>query len=228
MKIAIVTSLSGLSNAKVRTPTYYNYHHDVDYYAFVSKPQDCLIWKQIPLPIFSSNDDGYRERRNAKFPKLFAHLLIPGYDYYVWQDHYLEVVQHPKKIIENIMKEKEMAIFKHPVRDCAYDEMEAAVFHHKENNIGLLSNYKNFLIDENYPKNNGLFEMTSFAYKNTENVRSMMYSWWELICKYSSRDQLSFPYVLNKHNVSYNIIPGSALQYGGHNEYIQEIWDKFS
>ena len=226
MKIAIVTSLSGLSNAKVRTPL--NPNSLVDYFCFVAKPQNCEVWKQLSLPEFSFSDDGYQERRNAKFPKLFAHLLIPGYDYYIWHDHYLEVSVNPEKIINDILKNKEMAIFKHPVRDCIYDEIEAVVFHKKENNIELLNNYKNYLEKQNYPRNNGLFEMTSFVYKNTENVRTMMYSWWELICKYSSRDQLSFPYVLNKHNIQYNIIPGSALQYGGHNEYIQEVWDKFS
>lgn len=227
MKVAILTALSGISSeSKIRDPI--NNHADVDYFAFVDKKHECVKWKQLPLPMFSLSDDGYIERRNAKLPKILGFLFVPGYDYYIWHDHYLDCVVHPKIIIDNFLKEKQIAVFKHPVRNCVYDEMQATVFHKKEKNLNILETYRNFLLKNNYPRNNGLYELTSFAYRNTPQVSSMMFSWWELICKYSSRDQLSFPYTINKHNIEPAIIPGSPLLYGGHNDYIQEIWDKFS
>jgi len=227
MKIAVLTALSGISvESKIRDPI--NNHSNVDYFAFVEKKYDCVKWNQLPLPKFSLSDDGYIDRRNAKLPKILGSFFAPGYDYYIWHDHYLDCIVHPNIIIDTYLKEKDIAVFKHPVRNCIYDEIEATIFHKKEQNTNLLETYRNFLLKNNYKRNNGLYELTSFAYKNTPEILNMMFSWWELICKYSSRDQLSFPYVLNKHNIQPSIIPGSPLLYGGHNDYIQEIWDKFS
>lgn len=224
MKIAILTSVSGLNGAKIADP-FHKTHSNVDYYAFVDEPQHCNVWRQIPLPDFSTVDDYFKNRRNAKFPKLFGFLLVPDYDVYIWHDHYLEVIADPFEMAKEFLTNSDMAIFKHPKRNCIYEEMDAIIkygFEHKH----LIEETKKFFEDKNYPKNNGLFELTSFMYKNTFAVKQFMISWWEIINKFSSRDQISFPYVLQKHNLKHSIIPGSALSYGGNNQYIVEVREK--
>ena len=37
-----------------------------------------------------------------------------------------------------------------------------------------------------------------------------MLTWWELICKFSSRDQLSLPFALDMHGITPAIMPGRA------------------
>ena len=173
MKIAILTSLTGLDKATIADPIYQT-HKGVDYFAFVEENQTCKVWNQIKLPLFSSITDGYQDRRNAKFPKILGSLLVPGYDYYVWHDHYLETIIHPRILIEEIVKDKQMGLFKHPLYSCVHQEMDAAIYHKKEKNLEIISSYKDYLKSQNYPINNGLFEMTSFVYKNDVNVLNMM------------------------------------------------------
>jgi hypothetical protein len=224
MKIAILTSVSGLNGARIADPLYKT-HPNVDYYAFVDQPQHCNTWRQVPLPNFSTVDDIFKDRRNAKFPKLFGFLLIPHYDVYIWHDHYLEVIADPFQMAKDFLNDSEIAIFKHPKRNCIYEEMDAVLKFGFER-PDLIQDSRKFFEEKNYPKDNGLYELTSFMYRNTFNVKQMMLSWWELINKFSSRDQISFPYVLQKQNLKHTIIPGSALSYGGSNQYIVEVREK--
>lgn len=219
MKIAILTSLVGFSGATVRDPTYKTW--DVDYFAFVDRQHDCKVWKQIPAFDFST-DSQYKDRRNAKLAKVLGSFLIPNYDYYIWHDPYCEVVEPPINLIENFLVNSDICLFKHPERDCVYDEIEILMDRNLDNESNLLAT-KEFLEINHYPKNNGLFELTSFAYRNSAEMQQLMLTWWELICKYSSRDQLTFPYALHKHGLRHNLFPGSALGYGGNNPIIPAI-----
>ena len=53
-----------------------------------------------------------------------------------------------------------------------------------------------FYLRQNLPAESGLYELSTIIRKNTQVVREMEMMWWEQICKFSSRDQISFPYVL--------------------------------
>ena len=55
----------------------------------------------------------------------------------------------------------------------------------------------------------------------------MLFSWWEIICKYSSRDQISFPYVLYKHSITPKIIPGALREWEGNNQVIPHVRGKY-
>ena len=63
---------------------------------------------------------------------------------------------------------------------------------------------------ENFPKKYGLYELPVIIRKNTEKIKKLNLRWWEQICRFSSRDQISMPYVLWKTNVDIKILPGFA------------------
>lgn len=219
MKIAIITSLIGFEGATIRDPSYRTW--DVDYFAFVDRQHDCKVWKQLPAYKFST-DKNYQGRRNAKLAKVLGSLLLSDYDAYIWHDPYCEVVEPPINIVENFLCSSDICLFKHPERNCVYDEIEIL----RERNLDTQENLnatKQFLENNNYPKNAGLYELTSFAYRNSFEMKQCMLTWYELICRYSSRDQLTFPYALAKHNIKPNLFPGSALGYGGNNPIIPAI-----
>lgn len=227
MKIAVLTSLIGLQTSTLIDPTNRFPNANIDYYAFVDKGHNCNIWNQLELPKFSVVDNMYSDRRNAKLPKILGSFLVPGYDYYIWQDHHLDINVHPKIMIDMFLMNSDMALFKHQYRDCVYAEMDAVLEHNVES-IENIDNVRNFLISNNYPANAGLFELSSFIYRNTFDTRNMFLSWWELICKFSSRDQITFPYAKTLHKVSHSIIPGCALSYGGNNQFIPDVRSKYS
>lgn len=226
MKIAVITSVLGMNDATIKDPIY-NVYDDIDYFSFVDRTHNTKVWKEIKLPIFSSTDSKFENRRNAKLPKILGFYLLPGYDYYIWHDNYQEVKLHPLQIIEQYMGDNVFAAFKHPVRNCVYDEMQAVLSLCQEHDY-LMHQYTNFLTEKNYPRNSGLYELSAFMYKNTPEVQSLMLSWWELICKYSSRDQVSFPYVLEKHNIVPSILPGAPRKYEGNNEIIPHVTEQYS
>ena len=200
MKYAVITALSGRPQTTLYDPINGGYD-DVDYFAFVDKFYHLNKRKQMLLPDFST-DPTYAHRRNAKMPKVLSWMMIPGYDYYIWHD-----------------SSSEFGLFKHPERDCAYEEA-AVILNRGIDTDENIHKTVLFLQNQEWPINGGLFELSSFVYKNTPAVRNATLTWWELIQRYSSRDQVTFPYCLKKHNVSYSILPGSALGYGGNNNLI--------
>lgn len=216
MKIAILTAVTKDKPAGLSDPLLGPPHESVDYFAFVDEPFPSVVWKQIQLPNFS-NIDQWTGRRNAKYPKVLGSYILPGYDFYIWQDSYMETRIPPKIIIENFLCENaDIALFKHPDRDCVYDEMNF-VKQINYDNHSVIDECINFYRTRGYPEKNGMFELSAFVYRNNEKVRLFMLSWWEMIAKFSSRDQCTFPYLMWKYNLKYNLFPGTARPNNGGN-----------
>ena len=79
------------------------------------------------------------------------------------------------------------------------------------------------------PQNYGLFEMSTFIKKNTPIIKTFDLLWWEHICKFSSRDQISLPFVLWKlgDKINYKILKGYSNRITmkgdlGGNEYFED------
>jgi hypothetical protein len=115
-----------------------------------------------------------------------------------------------------------MALWHHPDRDCAYAEALKVIEFGVEH-VPLAHECGNFLQSHAWPPHAGLFEMSSFIYRNSFKMQQAMLTWWELICKYSSRDQIMFPYVVHTHDITYNYMPGRAMAYAGNNTLIPQV-----
>ena len=214
MKIAILTSLIGNGNI-ISAPSIK--FSDIDYYAYTDQ-EVTNDWNKLTTIDFSS-DKIYSKRRSAKIPKILPSVVVPGYDYYVWLDSTHQLAVHPSIIIETFMKNCSMGVFRHPFRNCVYDEaavIKDVCYDHKD----LVDSQMSFYADQKYKKDNGLYELTAFITKNCNETRRLGWMWWEQICKYSSRDQLSFPYCVEKCEITLGIIPGCVTLSKGHNPYI--------
>jgi hypothetical protein len=222
-KIAILTSLCGdkeaLSNPTI---TFKN----ADYHAFVSRPhQNATGWIQHEALAFS-NDSIYANRRNAKIYKIIPQLFLPNYDYYIWADVSHDVVVDPQIICDTYLKNDDIACFKHTQRNCIYDE--ASILKElKYDHVDLLDKQISFYKSKNYPTNNGLFELSAFVRKNTTKIMNMELKWWDNICKFSSRDQLSFMYSMWECGLTPAVLPGFANGFNkqgkiGNNELIPQ------
>lgn len=220
MKIAIITAQSG-SKGRIEDPTNGGFPN-ADYFAFVDKDLESKIWQSKPLHQFSSLGV-FDHRRNAKLPKMLSWLLVPNYDFYIWHDSGCEVVVDPQTLVTTYLhSETDIALWQHPDRDCSYQECDAVLRYGMET-VENLNITKTFLHEKHWPPNNGLFEMSSFIYRNSFKMQQALLSWWELVCRYSSRDQILWPFVVKTHNIKYNFLPGRAQIYAGNNCVIPQI-----
>ena len=202
MKIAVITSSIG--STKLLDPIPFD---DVDYHAFVDHEDD-TAWIKHPILPFSV-DTRYKNRRDAKVYKVLPFAFLPDYDYYFWIDstHILE--QNPHEVIEKYLKDSDVAVFKHPERDCIYIEGEF-VKQIRFDHPNLLEDQLAFYKDVCYPEHNGLYELPVRVQRNNSLTQRMGWMWWEQICMFSSRDQISFPFTCHQLGIKPAILPGVA------------------
>ena len=214
MKIAVVTT-SAAANVP---PEPVIIADNIEYHAFVDGDlfsANIPGWTKHKIIDFTASFN-FKSRRNAKIYKILPFLFLPNFDYYIYLDsgHILE--KDPIDIINQFLQNSDIAVFKHPERNCVYEEGEEVKkisFDIPE----LIDRQLNFYRKANYPANNGLYELPARIQKNTEAVQRMSLMWWELICKYSSRDQISFPYACHTTNITPAILPGRANSFRGNN-----------
>lgn len=140
--------------------------------------------------------------RNARWHKTHPHVLFSEYDFSVWIDGNIDVISKSLfYIIKNLLKSEDVIFaYRHPLRNCIYDEADAVKLQ-KKDTPDVVKKAMLFLESENYPKNNGLCETGVILRKhNILKCKKAMDIWWSLIEKYSKRDQLSFNYALWKTN----------------------------
>ena len=212
MKIAVITSSIG-TNSLLPQKKFDN----VDYHAFVGddignkdwiEHPDLQYWKRH-LAIEFSSDPVYANRRNAKIYKIIPFAFLPEYDYYFWIDstHILE--KDPNELVGTYLKDADVAVFKHNQRNCIYDEGEF-IKQIKFDYPNLIDDQLAFYRDMCYPEDNGLYELPVRFQRNNQLTQKMGLMWWEQICMFSSRDQVSFPFVCHQLGVKLSILPGFA------------------
>ena len=179
MKIAIITSIFGTEQTLHDPVVKFD---SADYIAFVDREHDSKVWKQIQSVSFSL-DVEYKGRRDAKIYKILPHLFLPDYDYWIWIDPTHEPIMDPIKICAD-MGDKDIGLFTHPHRDCAFEEANE-VSRLGYDNPGWIQRQLDYYSGCGFPKNYGLYELPAFVRKNTSNVQELNLKWWELTCRYT-------------------------------------------
>lgn len=201
MRTLVLTAMVG---SKVDIPTCY--HEDqCDYILVTDQYVEDSSWK-IDRPLMFSDDTKYSNRRVCRFYKTMMDIIYPGYDLYVWHD-ISSYVKADVKELYSLLGQNDYAFFKHRERNCLYEEALACI--HRDLPELVLSQVQ-YYTDKGMPKNWGLLETTSYIKRSTQKSREVAVAWNNQICKFSSRDQLSIPYVLWSKDVKYSILPGYA------------------
>lgn len=194
-KFLIVTSITNDRDTLVDPPDRFD---NCDYVAYVDKKYDVKIWEQKNIYNFSGIDK-YNHRRNAKPYKILSTLMFPEYEYIIWEDGNHQLKKNPQLMIDEY-GDNEFYLFKHPDRECAYDEIKACINWKLDDTYNLHGQY-NLYRYNGFPSNYGLFELSTFMVKNTFNVKELQLMWYEQINRFSSRDQISFPYCIWKKDI---------------------------
>lgn len=221
MKIAVVTSSIGSNRLIDPIP-----FDGVDYHAFVDDNASNNTWITHPIIEFS-NDPTYKNRRNAKVYKILPFAFLPEYDYFFWVDSTHRLETDPCEVVDKYLKETDIAVFKHPSQNCVYDEGKEVIrinFDHQN----LVEDQLSYYQDMKYPKKNGLYELPVRVQRNTPLTQRMGWMWWEQICMFSSRDQISFPFVCHQLGIKPSILPGRANTIRGNDIMPQIVYSNHS
>ncbi|HEX2853976.1 MAG TPA: glycosyltransferase domain-containing protein [Opitutaceae bacterium] len=177
---------------------------------------DCIAYVEGPA------SSGWRARpvcrefadecRNAKVHKIVPHDLFEEYEYSIWIDG--SVIPRPefspRDVIEKVLRAHDLAVFKHRIRGCIYEEAQACIQAGKDNRETIerqMARYR----QEGYPARNGLNECTILVRRHSPDVRRVCEAWHREIEAGSRRDQLSFNYVVHRARFEVGTLPGTIL-----------------
>ncbi|XP_014502835.1 uncharacterized protein LOC106763148 [Vigna radiata var. radiata] len=143
------------------------------------------------------------QRLNGKIPKMLSHRLFPQAKYSIWVDSKSQFRRDPLGVLETLLWRPKslLAISEHGARSSVYDEAKAVVKKNKakpeEVEVQLNQYRKDGLPeDKRFNGKKALCEASVIIRKHTPLTNLLMCVWFNEVVRFTSRDQLSFPYVL--------------------------------
>lgn len=178
-----------------------------DFICFTDNPNLQSKYYKIHV-VKSTNKDPVR---SAKIYKILPHKYLKDYEYSLWVDGSVTIQKlNFQEIVDKYLKTKDIALFKHPVRDCIYEEFEECKRLRKDDVTIMNKQIKKYRM-EGYPSHAGLAEGTVILRRhNSANSKKLCEAWWKEISQHSRRDQLSFNYVSWKTGIKYSHIQGTT------------------
>lgn len=159
-------------------------------------------WKIIQIPrIF--ND----VRRDSRLPKMLPHIYLKDYEYSLYLDGNIICKVPLQRLIDEWLQDTDIAVFKHHTRDCLFDEADECIRLELDSKEVIERHKMRY---EGFPRHKGLYQCGVILRRHTGKIKRLNESWhaeYSVGCK---RDQVSFPYCLEKEGVSINAIDSYA------------------
>lgn len=192
---------------------------DVDYVAYVDREYPKASgWRQkIMAPIHGS------PRLDSRFHKIFMPAFGESlYDWMLWCDGSHQPKVPLRKLIEETwLKDADIALHKHPARNCAYAEAKECARIKKCTGANADS-IMDRMLAEGYPREHGLHATPTLVRKVNEKTAAHAKLWWDCVKRNCVRDQTSFDYAAWKTGAKVFTIPGHCYEsprfkyFGGH------------
>lgn len=146
--------------------------------------------------------------RSARYRKLMAHLLEAEYSVYF--DANIELLVSPDELVDRYLQHADIALHWHPQRDCIYKEASICADLNRAPADVLAAQQAHYR-GAGYPARNGLYETGVLIRRHTAAIAELETLWWAEVAAFSTRDQVSLPYVLSQAPpVELAIIPGNV------------------
>ncbi|XP_076895309.1 putative hexosyltransferase MUCI70 [Bidens hawaiensis] len=152
------------------------------------------------------------QRLNGKIPKMLAHRLFPNARFSIWVDSKSQFRRDPLGVFEALLWRSKsiLAISVHGARSSVYDEAKAVVKKNKatpEEVEVQITQYRHDGLpeDKRFNGNKALNEASVIVREHTPMTNLLMCLWFNEVVRFTSRDQLSFPFVLWRLKVLKNI-----------------------
>ncbi len=164
--------------------------------------------------------------RSARLFKILPQIFLEKYTYSLWIDANMVIKNSlTGYLIEKYLDHYDLATFRHPYRDCIYDEAKAC--------LGLNKDYQRIIEKQmreyrrrGYPEHNGLISGGVLLRRhNSPRMKQFSNEWWKECARHSKRDQLSFNYVAWRDGFPYAIMDGDIennrlFELVGHNREV--------
>jgi hypothetical protein len=193
--LIVYTSITGGKDTPVEAQNWGKAH----WIAFNDKPLDSAVWERREAYNRFKDD-----RRNSRAPKILAHQFLDT-KYSIWIDGNCSLLRPPEELIEKYLIDHDIAVFKHPERDCIYGEAikcAKAGLDDPEVIIEQVSAYEK----RGYQKEKGLCECMMIMRRHTRKVEEFNNAWFSEWTRHSVRDQISFMYAADKVGIRVRVI----------------------
>lgn len=195
-KYVIYTCIIGkydtLKEIKYRTPGF-------DYVCFTDQNYKSNDWEIRPIPEFIQHLSPSRQNR---YLKINAHKIFPEYEFSVYIDGSMTTIGNLNELKDTVLniKDKCMYLIPHASRDCIYEEFLQCAKRSKED-VQIMGDQIRQYINDGFPTMYGLtHNCILFRYHNDKHCIEIMDKVWEIMTKYSHRDQLAMMYAIWKTN----------------------------
>lgn len=162
-----------------------------------------------PWEIRKPYDKFKDDRRNSRIQKILPHQFFDT-DYSIYLDGNIRLCVPPEELIAQHLKSHDLAVWKHPKRDCLYDEAIVCAKRGLDDVETVIEQAVKYEKD-GYAKHKGLVECGVIIRRHTEKVEQFNNAWWSEYCRHSCRDQISFMYAVDKVGLRINIIDDPYL-----------------
>jgi hypothetical protein len=224
-KIAIYTAIfGGYDELKPPVP------QDVDCeflcFSDAALPKTVGAWQTIRV----NRDQAIHPRMRAKWFKLMPHEVFPGgrlgwkfslcagrifdrpqYGATIWCDGSLRI-KGPTlaRDIAELVKDGSIAVFKHPDRDCIFEEVGASASMVKYAGLPLSEQVEHYR-RAGTPAHCGLFACGVIGRTEPPSSATIEFdnAWWQENVKWTYQDQLSFAHLVHQRKMLVRTIPGN-------------------
>ena len=180
-------------------PKIIEHRDDFEYVLFTDNPKlTAPGWEIRPL-IWKDKDP----TRTARYHKHNPFKIFPEAEYTIW----LDATHWAIDTLVPFLTNTDLMVMKHFSRNSIKEEVKACSDANMDSSEIMNKQYEYYLSD-GFEDVWGMYSTTCLIRKNSIELNNFQELWWDQICNFSKRDQLSFPYCLWKTNLKYDIIPG--------------------
>ena len=196
MKLQIVTGIFGAYDALQRLPAEMTGRGT----CFTDGGATGVVggWTVTPLP--PAAQQLASAARKARYAKTHATELVDA-DVVLYIDGSFRIVRDPTDWALAALGAGDFAAFRHPERDCVYDEADLCMQTVLDSPATIQAQV-NGCRAAGLPRSAGLWAGGIFVARPTAAVRALCEAWWSEICLGSVREQLALGYVAWKHGWS--------------------------
>lgn len=197
-KIVIYTCIIGRYDSLME-PLYYN--DSIKYVAVTDFeiPSES-VWERVDIDTIDF-PEGVDNIRKARYIKLHPHKLFGNFDVSIWIDGNVLIFSDFVPMVLSLNRDKFFAIHLHGSRKNISTESRAITYSKRPVEVEKLKKQINSYYNSGYRDNIPLLETTILIRKHNDcRCIELMDLWWEEIVKYTTRDQISLPYVINSLN----------------------------
>lgn len=190
---------------------------DGEFVAFVDSASPVEGWIQKVI-----EHSGMEARRAARFYKTLPHIWLSDADITIWLDANVRLLVNPERLVEEWLGDAQIAVPKHPSRQCAYREAGGCAIKGKIS-VDEMKRQREAYQAAGFPRNYGLAETRCVIRRNEPDVMMFNDLWWQHIEQFTPRDQVSFPFAVWQTSVDVNYVdawvPGHPyFEYHEHGE----------